>query len=172
MPRSNSSIFAFSYKQLLSDLPSNLLIFWKFSGCKVAEQLLSICTNYSKCRLHSYTFSGSVPVSIFLRCWDLEIERNFQGNVWNGLKLWYYRRSLACNITDIHGVKDHYISGPHFVTFGLNTDIYSVNLYSVRMQENADEKYSRYRHFLLSDNPQLILYYCFSQDDRAPKFIS
>ena len=39
-------------------------------------------------------------------------------------------------------------SGPYFPAFGLNTEIYGVN---VGMWENTDQKNSKYGHFLRSD---------------------
>ena len=43
-------------------------------------------------------------------------------------------------------------SGPHFPVFGLNTEIYEVNIrskspYSVRIQENTDQKKLVFGHF-------------------------
>ena len=37
-------------------------------------------------------------------------------------------------------------SSPYFPAFGLNTERYSVSLYSVRMRENMDQKNSKYRY--------------------------
>ena len=37
-----------------------------------------------------------------------------------------------------------FFSGPHFAVFGLNTEIYCISPYSVRIQENTDQKKLRY----------------------------
>ena len=40
----------------------------KFSGFKVAQQLHSNLTKYSKRKMHSYNFSGLTLIRIFLKC--------------------------------------------------------------------------------------------------------
>ena len=42
-------------------------------------------------------------------------------------------------------------SGPHFPTFGLNTERYGVSKYLVQMPENADQNNSEYEHFSSSE---------------------
>ena len=39
-------------------------------------------------------------------------------------------------------------SGPHFPTFGLNTERYCISPYSIRMWENADQNDFKYGYFL------------------------
>ena len=46
--------------------------------------------------------------------------------------------------------KDGVFSGPYFPVFGLNTEIYK-SPYSVRIQENKDQKKLRFGHFSRSD---------------------
>ena len=41
-------------------------------------------------------------------------------------------------------------SGPHFPAFRLNTEIWRISSYSVRMRESADQSNSEYGHFLRS----------------------
>ena len=50
----------------------------------------------------------------------------------------------------MHCVKNVHIrsySGPHFSTFGMNTERYGISPYSVRMRENVDQNNSKYGHF-------------------------
>ena len=65
---------------------------------------------------------------------------------------------------DSHYVKSVRIrsySGPHFPSFGLNTERYP---YSVRIQENADQNNSEYGHFLSSDSRNIHLLTFFVSD--------
>ena len=58
------------------------------------------------------------------------------------------KASQSCQEKDLHCVKGVCIqsfSGPHFPAIGLNTG--SKSPYSVRMQENPDQKNSEYSHF-------------------------
>ena len=63
--------------------------------------------------------------------------------------------AFRTNVSLIHCVKSVHIrsfSGPYFLAFGLNTEsLHSKAPYSVRIQENTDQKNSEYRHFLHSD---------------------
>ena len=47
----------------------------------------------------------------------------------------------------VKSVRIRSYSGPRFPEFGLNTERYSVSLYSIRMRENADQNISEYAHF-------------------------
>ena len=65
--------------------------------------------------------------------------------------IWPGNRAYAQNREGYHCAKIVHIwclSGPHFLTFGLNTEIFRANVYSVRMRENADQNNSE--HFSCS----------------------
>ena len=77
-----------------------------------------------------------------------------------GLNLWGKKRFLKKVIRGVfrtlslfyiwHCVKSVHIrslSDPHFPAFRLNTERYGVSLYSVRIRENTDRKYSECGHF-------------------------
>ena len=52
----------------------------------------------------------------------------------------------------VKSVRIRIYSGPHFLAFGMNMERYRISPYSVRMQENADQNNSEYRHFLRSES--------------------
>ena len=77
-----------------------------------------------------------------------------------GLNLWGEKRFLEKVVRGVfrtlslfhilHCVKSVHIwssSGPHFPAFRLNTERYGASLYSVRIRENTDRKYSECGHF-------------------------